>query len=365
MRILSHGPFALLLTWLASGLCIAQPSEPRAAAADQPASLRDIQPDLDNIFRVHSSPLEVAQAYSKAGAKLTIRRGGELLALQVSLYTSDAVGFKLRQTCSSMAKREGINLAPDLQRSSVLIRAEVNKRVVGLPLFSTRNGEYQFGTFQEDHRPIPGKATTLDLLPLMARAFEELADVVPESFTRPIPPFGKAQLLPLRECVLLEAKPADEVLGFAALPLFVADVRCDPNLAHGSATTCYVVIVGRNQTEAVVNAFAKAVGAEESARLAKKRAEEARATEIEQRNREAIERERVEAAVRAVAAFRKSIKVGEETNCGPVLELKPPLVKIYSPVKDYGNEHWLRMESVFPPGYGCQFVNGKYRPPSP
>lgn len=365
MRILSHGLSVLLLICLASGPCTAQPSESRASAADQPASLRDVHPDLDNIFRVHASPMKLAQAYAAAGAKLTMRRGGELLALQVSLYTSGAVANKLQQTCAAMAKAEGITLAPDLRRSSVVVRAEVDKRVLGLPLFSTQNGDYQFGTFKEDHRPVPGRAADLDLLPLMERAFAELADEIPESFTRPRPPFGKAQLLPLRECVLFEARPKDEVLGFVALPLFVADVRCDHKLAHGSATTCYVVIVGRNQTEAGVNAIAKSIGAEETARLAKMRAEEARANELEQRNREVLERERMEGAVRVVSAFQKSVRVGEETNCGPVLEVKPPLVKIYSPVKDYGNEHWLRLDTVFPPSYGCQFVNGKYRPPSP
>lgn len=65
-----------------------------------------------------------------------------------------------------------------------------------------------------------------------------------------------------------------------------------------------------------------------------------------------------------VGSFRRAIKVETETNCGPVLEIKGALVKIYSPVANYGNEHWIRKEQVFPPAYGCRFINGNYEPPS-
>lgn len=63
--------------------------------------------------------------------------------------------------------------------------------------------------------------------------------------------------------------------------------------------------------------------------------------------------------------FRESIKVGHETNCGPVIEMKGTLIKIYFPIKDYGNEHWLRLDEVYPKELAdCRFVNGVYQPPS-
>jgi hypothetical protein len=64
-----------------------------------------------------------------------------------------------------------------------------------------------------------------------------------------------------------------------------------------------------------------------------------------------------------VAKFRKSLKEGGDTNCGPVIEARRSMVKVYFPVKDYGNEHWVRKEQIFPPDYGCRFVNGQYQVP--
>ncbi|MBF0609512.1 MAG: sel1 repeat family protein [Magnetococcales bacterium] len=61
--------------------------------------------------------------------------------------------------------------------------------------------------------------------------------------------------------------------------------------------------------------------------------------------------------------FRKTVQVGSETNCGPVIDIRDKLIKIYFPVKEYGNEHWIKKEQLFPPGYGCYFYNGQYEPP--
>ena len=64
-----------------------------------------------------------------------------------------------------------------------------------------------------------------------------------------------------------------------------------------------------------------------------------------------------------VKNFRLRLKVGDESNCGPVLEIKNQLAKIYSPVLNYGNEHWIRISQLFPSGYNCWFLNGGYVPP--
>ena len=66
---------------------------------------------------------------------------------------------------------------------------------------------------------------------------------------------------------------------------------------------------------------------------------------------------------KTLALFRKSLKEGDETNCGPVIEVKAKLVKISFPVENYGDEHWIRRDAILPAGYGCRFVNGLYQPP--
>ena len=65
----------------------------------------------------------------------------------------------------------------------------------------------------------------------------------------------------------------------------------------------------------------------------------------------------------AFAAFRKTLNEGAETNCGPAIEVKAKLVKVAFAVANYGNEHWIRRDEIFPSGYSCRFVNGQYQPP--
>ena len=62
--------------------------------------------------------------------------------------------------------------------------------------------------------------------------------------------------------------------------------------------------------------------------------------------------------------FRNEVKIGDYTNCGPIIESKGNLLKVYFPVANYGNEHWIEISNAFPPHYPCQFVNGQYRSPS-
>ncbi len=81
-----------------------------------------------------------------------------------------------------------------------------------------------------------------------------------------------------------------------------------------------------------------------------------------------VQREKAEAARQAnerkrVAAFRKSLKEGDETNCGPVIEAKKNLIKVAFAVSNYGNEHWIRRDEIFPSNYDCSFYNGNYHAP--
>ena len=75
------------------------------------------------------------------------------------------------------------------------------------------------------------------------------------------------------------------------------------------------------------------------------------------------EQKRIDLQEKQVAAFRKSISSGDESNCGPVIEVKGKLVKVAFAVANYGNEHWVRRDDIYPSGWGCRFVNGQYQPP--
>lgn len=87
--------------------------------------------------------------------------------------------------------------------------------------------------------------------------------------------------------------------------------------------------------------------------VAKKQKAELIAKEREERE---LQRQRL----REMDVFRQSLREGDQTNCGPVIETKKSLVKIYSPVANYGNEHWIRREQLYPSGFGCRFFNGSY-----
>ncbi|MDP1624553.1 MAG: hypothetical protein Q8L64_02170, partial [bacterium] len=95
-----------------------------------------------------------------------------------------------------------------------------------------------------------------------------------------------------------------------------------------------------------------------------KRKEAQAKAEEEQRQYEEEQQRQQRQRMAQVEAFRRSIRIETETNCGPVLEIKGGLVKIYSPVANYGNEHWVRKELLFPPQYTCRFLNGSYQPPA-
>jgi len=97
---------------------------------------------------------------------------------------------------------------------------------------------------------------------------------------------------------------------------------------------------------------------------ARKNMKIAEADEVIKRKEESVRQEaqrKEEAAKQAkLEAWRKNIREGDETNCGPVLEVKKTMVKIYFPVQNYGNEHWIRTDKIKPPLEGCRFVNGQY-----
>jgi TPR repeat protein len=62
----------------------------------------------------------------------------------------------------------------------------------------------------------------------------------------------------------------------------------------------------------------------------------------------------------ATNAFRNSLKVGDDSHCGLVIEVKPPIARIQTMI----GEIWLKVEQLHPRGtQSCRFHNGVYVDP--
>ncbi|MEO6603932.1 MAG: tetratricopeptide repeat protein [Polyangiaceae bacterium] len=63
---------------------------------------------------------------------------------------------------------------------------------------------------------------------------------------------------------------------------------------------------------------------------------------------------------KAGAEFRKNLKVGDDSHCGLVIEVKPPIAKVQTMI----GEVWLKVEQLYAPGKAdCRFRNGVYQDP--
>lgn len=62
--------------------------------------------------------------------------------------------------------------------------------------------------------------------------------------------------------------------------------------------------------------------------------------------------------------WRKSLRIGDDTFCGPVIEVRQPMIKIAlnAQLPGYGNEAWLKMSEIFPASAGCRNYNGHLSP---
>ena len=75
---------------------------------------------------------------------------------------------------------------------------------------------------------------------------------------------------------------------------------------------------------------------------------------------EAKDRKEWQQFQKSVTAFRKSVKVGDDSNCGLVVEVKAPIISVQTQI----GVQWLKIAQIYPAGMGCQFVNGVYQPQS-
>ena len=94
------------------------------------------------------------------------------------------------------------------------------------------------------------------------------------------------------------------------------------------------------------------------AAIEKKRADEYAAAERKRAQEEAaaIKREQ-----QRLAQWRKTLQIGDDTHCGPVIEVRRPMYKValIAQIQGFGNESWLKEAELFTPEYGCRNVNGR------
>lgn len=62
--------------------------------------------------------------------------------------------------------------------------------------------------------------------------------------------------------------------------------------------------------------------------------------------------------------WRRNLKIGDDTFCGPVVEIRLPMIKIAvsAQLQGYAPEAWLKADQVFPPTLGCRNTNGRLAP---
>jgi hypothetical protein len=98
----------------------------------------------------------------------------------------------------------------------------------------------------------------------------------------------------------------------------------------------------------------------EVARLELERQERAKRLQ-EQKKLDEAEAARAELARQA---WVKQLKIGDETFCGPVIEVRQPMIKIAvsAQLAGFASEAWLRDREVFMPMEGCSNVNGRLQP---
>lgn len=76
-----------------------------------------------------------------------------------------------------------------------------------------------------------------------------------------------------------------------------------------------------------------------------------------------IEQKSIDNITNGIKSFRKGLRKGTQTNCGPVIDVTESSVQVLFPVQGYGDKHWISIDKIYPKGNGCRFVKGKYIAP--
>lgn len=105
------------------------------------------------------------------------------------------------------------------------------------------------------------------------------------------------------------------------------------------------------------------------AKLSEVRAQQQKQRAREERERLAREKARQEQQrkeQKALLVWRNSVKPGDDTFCGPIIEIKGPMVRIALNAKlpGYSSDSWLKKSELFPAHKGCVNRNGNLSPQS-
>jgi hypothetical protein len=101
----------------------------------------------------------------------------------------------------------------------------------------------------------------------------------------------------------------------------------------------------------------KKLAAREQEKLLQREADEAKIAALAQMESE--HQKRIAKYLKAAIEWRKTVKVGIESHCGLVIQVRPSITQ----VQTTNGVHWLRLDQLFPPGVKCAFVNGVYVEP--
>lgn len=99
-------------------------------------------------------------------------------------------------------------------------------------------------------------------------------------------------------------------------------------------------------------------------RLDKLIAQEASDAKERERAQAEANRKKAENEIKRIAEWRKTLQLGSDTFCGPVIEVRGPMIKIAvrAQLPGFSNEAWLKAEEIYPDNYGCRNVNGRLSP---
>lgn len=112
-----------------------------------------------------------------------------------------------------------------------------------------------------------------------------------------------------------------------------------------------------------VAAVAAAQIAEEKRVQEKRRADQERVEE-QQRLAAAAKESELNREKMAIE-FRKNIAIGSDTHCGPVINVRKPMVQVAvnAPLNGYSAEPWLKIQDVYPANVAsCRNINGQLQP---
>ncbi|AZG33794.1 hypothetical protein [Shewanella psychromarinicola] len=116
-----------------------------------------------------------------------------------------------------------------------------------------------------------------------------------------------------------------------------------------------VAFINKYQTNDMLSLVATA-----KVKLSKQRAQE----EQQRIAREKVRREQQRKELEDLVAWRNSVEPGDDTFCGPIIEIKGPMVHIALNAKlpGYSSDSWLKKSELFPAYKGCINRNGNLSP---